>query len=41
MAERGLSQLVMTADAGRLETLIDSWTAIYWNTLYDGVQTEK
>ena len=37
MAERGLLQMVRVADAEQLPTLIDSWTAVYWNTLYEGV----
>ena len=36
MAERGLLQLIRDADEQRRRTLIDSWTAIYWNTLYEG-----
>ena len=34
MAERGLHQLVRGADDGTVETLIDAYTAIVWNTLY-------
>jgi AcrR family transcriptional regulator len=34
MAERGLHQLVRKAGSGELESLIDAYTAIVWNTLY-------
>jgi TetR/AcrR family transcriptional regulator, ethionamide resistance regulator len=34
MAERGLHQLVRGADDATVESLIDAYTAIVWNTLY-------
>ena len=34
MAERGLLQMVRDAEGEWLETLLDSWAAVYWNTLY-------
>ena len=34
MAERGLHQLVRGANDATVETLIDAYTAIVWNTLY-------
>jgi AcrR family transcriptional regulator len=34
MEERGLHQLVRTADEAELERLVDAYTAIIWNTLY-------
>jgi AcrR family transcriptional regulator len=36
MTERGLYQLVTNADADRLEALLDSFTNIYWDSLYAG-----
>jgi AcrR family transcriptional regulator len=34
MAERGLHQLVRTANDAQVERLIDAYTSIIWNTLY-------
>lgn len=34
MAERGLHQLVRTADSTQLELLVDAFAGIVWNTLY-------
>ncbi len=38
MAERGLHQLVRGADDATVETLIEAYTAIVWNTLYAPVK---
>ncbi|WP_139809213.1 TetR/AcrR family transcriptional regulator [Mycobacterium avium] len=35
MTERGLYQLISHADAARFEALLESFTDIYWDTLYD------
>lgn len=35
MTERGLYQLISHADAARFEALLESFTDIYWDVLYD------
>ncbi|WP_370501072.1 TetR/AcrR family transcriptional regulator [Mycolicibacterium sp. jd] len=39
MTERGLYQLISHADAVRFEALLESFTDIYWDSLYDWKRT--
>jgi TetR/AcrR family transcriptional regulator, ethionamide resistance regulator len=39
MTERGLYQLISHADAARFEALLESFTDIYWDALYDWKRT--
>ncbi|HZZ45606.1 MAG TPA: TetR/AcrR family transcriptional regulator [Pseudonocardia sp.] len=41
MAERGLHRLVRDADDAELSTLLDAYTGIIWNTLYQGAASSK